>query len=160
MEPHEELLHDRDGNPHWILWSDAVGPGNVLIGTGQEITNRKLAEQALEERTARLDALVANIPTGIVAIDRQHCVTMCNPEFERLFQYRESEIVGQPLVPLIVPEALREESASAFRQILAGNSTYSECSKNSQRWLRIAGRVTRRATRGEWRCHRRLCNLS
>ena len=122
-EPHEQLIHDRAGNPHWILWSDAVGPCNVLIGTGQEITKRKLAERALEDRTAQLDALVENIPIGIVVVDREQRVLLCNPHFELLFQYSQQDIIGESITSLIVPEHLRADSKHNFEDVIRGVDT-------------------------------------
>ena len=121
-EPYEEMIRDSAGNPHWILWSDSNGPGNVLIGTGQEITTRRLAECELAERTARLDALIENVRMGILAVDASHRVIMCNPEFERLFQYSSAEIEGHAIVPLIVPEPLRDEALRTFGQVMAGRA--------------------------------------
>jgi len=123
-EPHEQLIHDQEGNPHWILWSDAVGPWKVLIGTGQEITNRKLAERALEDRTNQLDALVENIPLGIVVIDCEQRVVLCNPEFERIFQYSQEEIAGKPLRDVIVAEPLRAESKRSFDDTMHGKQNH------------------------------------
>jgi len=56
--PYEQKLYDRSGKLHWTLWQDTSGPDNTIIGIGYEITERKLAEEALKE--AKLAAEAAN----------------------------------------------------------------------------------------------------
>lgn len=119
-EAHEQLLRDLDGNEHWILWSDARGPGDVLIGTGQEITNRKLAEFALADRTRQMDALIANMPLAILLMDRHQKATSCNPEFERIFQYSNEEIAGRYFGGTIVPPEALDEAIDIQNKVLNG----------------------------------------
>src|ERR1700753_1895050 len=44
-----------------------------------------------------LRALIANSPIAIVALDAQHRFTMCNPAFEKLFQYTSKELSSADL---------------------------------------------------------------
>lgn len=46
-KPYMRPLQDRSGVTHWIEWVDAMGPGSVLIGVGQDVTERKQVEEAL-----------------------------------------------------------------------------------------------------------------
>lgn len=43
-EAYERSIRDRWGNIHWISWVDTAGPGDLLIGVGHDITERKQAE--------------------------------------------------------------------------------------------------------------------
>ena len=43
-EAYERPIQDRWGNIHWISWVDTAGPGDLLIGVGHDITERKQAE--------------------------------------------------------------------------------------------------------------------
>jgi DNA-binding NtrC family response regulator len=54
-------------------------------------------QRRLEERTTYLTALIENAPLAIVVMDPERRVRMCNRAFERLFQYRQAEIEGEPL---------------------------------------------------------------
>ncbi|MBZ5502907.1 MAG: PAS domain S-box protein [Acidobacteriia bacterium] len=74
-----------------------------------EIAERKQAERQLEERTRFLDSLIENTPAGIVAIDPDGIAQMCNPAFERLFGYRQQDIVGRSLRDLLTTPELRQE---------------------------------------------------
>src|SRR5689334_21160664 len=52
-ETWEEQLLDRDGKAHWFLWQDPKGPDDLFIGVGQEITERKQMEDALEQSSGQ-----------------------------------------------------------------------------------------------------------
>jgi two-component system, sensor histidine kinase and response regulator len=84
----------------------------------KEVGERRIAEKALEERTAFLDSLIKNTPVGIVAIDADESVQMCNPAFEKLFRYRQKDIIGRRLFDLIsAPDV--DPDVQASRQRLA-----------------------------------------
>jgi PAS domain S-box-containing protein len=61
--PYERSLTARNGGTRWIEWRDAKGPGQLLIGVGHDITERKQAEQErnrmLEEISRRAQRLAA-----------------------------------------------------------------------------------------------------
>jgi two-component system cell cycle sensor histidine kinase/response regulator CckA len=47
--PYERIVKSRDGVPHHILWQDAIGPENSVIGVGHDITERRLLEEQLRQ---------------------------------------------------------------------------------------------------------------
>jgi two-component system, cell cycle sensor histidine kinase and response regulator CckA len=71
--------------------------------------------------SAYLQALTENNPLGIVVLDLQHRVLMCNPAFETLFGYRQSEILGAELDSLLAPGELMKEAAALTRRSTTGN---------------------------------------
>jgi PAS domain S-box-containing protein len=71
--------------------------------------------------SAYLQALTENNPLGIVVLDLQHRVLMCNPAFETLFGYRQSEILGAELDSLLAPGELMKEAMALTRRSTAGN---------------------------------------
>jgi PAS domain S-box-containing protein len=71
--------------------------------------------------SAYLQALTENNPLGIVVLDLQHRVLMCNPAFEALFGYQQSEILGVELDSLLAPGDLMKEAAALTRRSTAGN---------------------------------------
>ncbi len=46
-------------------------------------------------------AMIDSIPLAIVVLDECQRVSMCNPAFEQLFGYREPDILGQAIDPLV-----------------------------------------------------------
>ncbi|MBI2115158.1 MAG: PAS domain S-box protein [candidate division NC10 bacterium] len=57
-------------------------------------------------------------PLAIVSLDPEGRLTMWNPAAERIFGWREAEVLGQPLP--FVPEARREEFTALRERVLRG----------------------------------------
>ena len=55
-EPYEEEIKDRNGEIKIIVWRDVVGPGNTLIGVGQDVTERRRVEERLREAKIAAEA--------------------------------------------------------------------------------------------------------
>ncbi len=94
-----------------------------LVGLmiGSAVSEKHRIAIDLQERTTFLNALIESNPLGIVALDREGRVQLCNDAFERLFQFRREELVGENLDSLIsaheLPEAHEITSeASSERQ--------------------------------------------
>jgi two-component system cell cycle sensor histidine kinase/response regulator CckA len=73
------------------------------------------------EHAAYLQALTENNPLGIVVLDLRHRVLMCNPAFETLFGYQQSEILGADLDSLLAPHGSMKEAEALTRRSNAGN---------------------------------------
>ena len=102
-----------------------VTTGGVrIVGLCRDITERKRAEKALEERTAYLNTLIEISPVGIVVLDKEERIQMCNPAFERLFLYSREEMQGFNLGELIIPRELVSEAESLTKQSLGGASVH------------------------------------
>jgi integral membrane sensor domain MASE1 len=86
---------------------------------GALTSERRAAELELEERTAYLNALVEDNPLATVALDATGLARMCNPAFERLFQYAPEEIIGRSVDDLIISPGLREEATLLTRALEA-----------------------------------------
>ena len=73
------------------------------------------------EHAAYLQALTENNPLGIVVLDVQHRVLMCNPAFETLFGYQQSEILGADIDRLLAPPDSMKEAVGLTRRSTGGN---------------------------------------
>jgi two-component system cell cycle sensor histidine kinase/response regulator CckA len=118
-----------DGHTVWIrdtirVVRDPDGRVEHLRGLMVDITERRQAELKLEERSTYLHALIENSPLAIVVLDSQHRVQMCNPAFERLFGYSESEVAGANLDEFIAPSERMEEAEDATRRVLSGETVH------------------------------------
>jgi PAS domain S-box-containing protein len=116
-----------DGRETWVSTTkmplrDAAGNIIGTFGISRDITERKRAEEALQERTTYLSALIENSPLAIVAHDPQGRIQMCNPAFERLFQYRQEEILGAQLDDLVVPAEVLSQAREYTRRVMAGEA--------------------------------------
>ncbi|MFZ0908532.1 MAG: PAS domain S-box protein [Candidatus Acidiferrales bacterium] len=83
---------------------------------------RASIDSAQDLQTAYLHSLTENNPIAIVVLDAEDRVQMCNPAFERLFQYTQRELKGQGLDHLVAPEALSNEASDLTRRVGAGST--------------------------------------
>jgi PAS domain S-box-containing protein len=77
-------------------------------------------ERRIEERTAYLNALIENDPLAIMVLDSAEKVQLCNPAFERLFQWNCQELVGKPVDGLLADGDLLSEARTICRGTLGG----------------------------------------
>ncbi|HEV2289900.1 MAG TPA: response regulator [Candidatus Acidoferrales bacterium] len=75
---------------------------------------RNELEERVNERTAFLNALVENTPLAVVVVNRDDEVQLCNPAFEKLFQYKHEEVFGRRLDMLVLNEEMRRKMDKAF----------------------------------------------
>src|SRR5882724_832908 len=74
----------------------------------RDITERKLAEQALRETAARLRTLTETAVDGVILIDARGVVLMFNSACEKLFGYSVEEVIGEN-VKMLMPQPYRHE---------------------------------------------------
>src|SRR5260221_359878 len=74
----------------------------------RDITERKLAEQALRETAARLRTLTETAVDGVILIDARGVVLMFNSACEKLFGYSADEVIGEN-VKMLMPQPYRRE---------------------------------------------------
>jgi two-component system cell cycle sensor histidine kinase/response regulator CckA len=72
------------------------------------------------EHAAYLHALTENNPLGIVVLDLEHRIQMCNPAFEALFGYQQAEILGMELDSLLAPGDSAAEAAELTQRSTEG----------------------------------------
>jgi len=125
----------KSGEKRWVELSAALTEYNgkpAILASAFDVTSAKRAEQELKEHVMYMDALVSNTPLGIVIKDENQFVRFCNPAFERMFLYQESEIQGKNLDDLIACHD-REAAASLSHAVQEGNvvhTTARRCRKD------------------------------
>ena len=82
------------------------------------IENARLFTAAQEQKQYFAE-LVSNSPVAIVTLDVQHNVVSCNPAFEKMYGYQETEVVGRKLDDFITTETTRSEAVGYTEQALA-----------------------------------------
>ena len=99
--PYERQICDARGNLRWILWQDTVGLNKTLIRVGQDITERKLAEEQIREQAALLDI------TGdaIIVRNLENHILFWNRGAEKLYGVKQDEAVGKAAHELFQQES-------------------------------------------------------
>src|ERR1043166_6777200 len=78
-----------------------------------QMEQRRQAELALRERQHRLDLLIQQTPVACVGWKPDHTIISWNPAAEKIFGYRQSEVVGRSAVQLFMAPQLQPQ-ADAF----------------------------------------------
>jgi PAS domain S-box-containing protein len=80
----------------------------VLWVTAFLVLRYRASSRSLEDREQRLRALVSTVVDGVMIIDANGTVQEYNPACEKLFGYREDEVVGRN-VKMLMPSPYQEE---------------------------------------------------
>ena len=84
------------------------GTPTYFIKVIEDISERKQAEEALQQSEARLHRFVADAPVGLVIMDAQKRILSANKAFCALTGYTESEIIGSTYALYTHPDDLPE----------------------------------------------------
>jgi len=113
-EPYEREVRTRDGDTRWLLWSQSKGPGELLIGVGYDITERKRLEDQF--RQAQKMEAVGRLAGG-VAHDFNNILTAILGTSALLL---DDMGPSSPLrADILEIQAASERAAALTRQLLA-----------------------------------------
>ena len=70
------------------------------------------------------EALVQNNPIAIVTLDKDHQIISINPAFTEMFGYRQDEIIGKEIDPLIANPDCMLEARNITHGVLNGKSMH------------------------------------
>ncbi len=106
---------------------DADGSVRGLVGTAQDVSEGRKAEEALRGSEARYKELVENANELIYRLDPAGHFTYVNAGATRLLGYPEAEMLGRPLVDFVHPDHRGRVSTGLVHQRAEGiPATYSE----------------------------------
>jgi len=116
----EYRLLAKSGRVVWLrdearVVSDPEGQFQFLQGLALDITEKKRAEDALRQTTQTLQTLIQASPLAIITLDLDFKVSLWNPGAERMFGWKESEVLGGYL-PAVVSENQRIEEEVRLKQ--------------------------------------------
>jgi PAS domain S-box-containing protein len=126
-EIEHRMLH-RDGSIRWIIVRghvvrDAAGRPIQMAGTDADITQRKLAEEALREKEALLQGILDHSPLGITVKDVQGRVMLVNRVVAERLRIAPEELVGKTAADLLTPDIasgiLRDEERILAEGVIA-----------------------------------------
>ena len=111
-EPHKQLrrsvqsIFTRSGESRMIQWSIDLlknddGSVSGILSIGIDVTEQRRAERAAQIEKERSRAILATAPDGIVTIDEGGSIKSFNPSAEKMFGYKQNEIVGENVSVLL-----------------------------------------------------------
>ena len=120
------IVRPSDGEIRWIravaeIERDIQGRALKLVGAHLDITDRKHAEQAMQESEGRLRAIADALPFLISYLDGNQIFRFINKPYEAWFDRPLSEIVGHNVRDVMGP-AMYEARRPFIERALAGES--------------------------------------
>lgn len=124
LSRHENFWRTKQGALRLISWSNTAlinesGSIEFIMGTGIDITDRKLAEMALKESEDRYRDLFENATDLIQSVDVEGHFIYVNRAWRETLGYREGDIHRLTLLDVIHPSS-REHCYNIFQQLIHG----------------------------------------
>ena len=121
-EHFENSIMTKAGEERFIAWHNSIlrnENGRIIatLSSGEDITERKRADEKLRESEERFRSVAQSAKEAIVSINAQGNIIFWNHGAEIIFGYPAREIVGKPLT-LIMPERFREDHTRAMNRLL------------------------------------------
>jgi PAS domain S-box-containing protein len=85
-----------------------------------DISSQKEAEIEIISQKNKSDQLFSNSPLAIVQLDNIGNILKVNSSFEKIFGFQKTEILGENLDALIVPEELRKDAQNFYTETMKG----------------------------------------
>jgi diguanylate cyclase (GGDEF)-like protein/PAS domain S-box-containing protein len=143
MTSNEISLRRKDGRPCWLIESVHLLDGDILEGTVIDITDRKLAENALRESEERYRLLVERMREGLAQANNDGVLEFANDRFCEMVGYTREELIGkQGDLLLAYPEdisLMREKIRLRMRHIADQYEVRIRRKDGTIIWLEIGG---------------------
>ena len=106
-----------DGTKEWFELSIQPVPEGLFV-LSMDITERKKTEEALvaSEETSRL--IMDSAQDAIICIDAHSMITVWNPQAEKIFGWKEQDVLGKNVVQTIIPVRYQEKHYKRLEKYL------------------------------------------
>lgn len=130
------------GEARWYHWTKRAifdGSGNLveIQGVGRDITERKRAEAALNERAAIFQRIFEETRLAMVLLDRTGRPVASNRAFREMLGYTEEDLRGKTFADYTHPDDV-EEGLAIWRELVEGKRDHDTRTK---RYVTRDGRI-------------------
>jgi PAS domain S-box-containing protein len=120
------LKHRDTGEYRWIedhvsLHPDDAGDAVMVLGVARDITERRRAEQVLQQSEERYRTLVETAPEVIYTLSMDGAFTSLNRVFERVTGWPRDQWIGRPFTDIIHPDDV-PLALEKFQQLRGGEA--------------------------------------
>jgi PAS domain S-box-containing protein len=99
-------------------WACEFENETCLIGMGIDITERKMAQEAIRDSEEKRRLIMNAALDAIICMDTKGMITFWNPQAEKIFGWKEEEVKGRLLAAIIIPNAFRYMHAKGLENYL------------------------------------------
>ncbi|MCD6192581.1 MAG: PAS domain S-box protein [Candidatus Aminicenantes bacterium] len=96
----------------------------AILGIIHDITDRKKLEAQLQEKALFLENLFENAPEAVALVDPSGVVLRINKEFQRVFGYSSSEIVGHKIDNFLAKGPTYQEAQTLTQETKRGEKVF------------------------------------
>jgi two-component system sensor histidine kinase/response regulator len=122
----ENRYRCQDGTYRWLLWTATPYAGQKLIyAAARDITDRKVAEQALRDSEALYHSVVEHLPVALFRKDRQGRFVFANRLFCESLGLPLEEIVGKTDLDFY-PEGLAHKYMQDDRDVMESGTVFED----------------------------------
>jgi len=124
-----------DGTNRYV-WADGYlnldknGELVSMVGTVQDITERKKAEAALLESQQKLAMHLQHTPLGVIDWNLNNEILEWNPSAETIFGYSRQEALGKSAFSLIVSDTVQPQLEPVWKELVSNEGGYKKINEN------------------------------
>ena len=113
-----------------IKWEN--GKAIRMIGVCKDITERKILEEDIRGKNNLFQQLFDESNESIALLDGSANIIQVNKSFEKLFLYKNNDIVGSKIDDLILPKKLNYEGKNYSDAVINGKDIKTECIRENK----------------------------
>lgn len=119
----EMINYKKNGDLFWNSLSLAPitsekGEYTYWVAIERDVTERKHSEERMRDSEEKRRLIMNAALDAIICIDLKGIITFWNPQAEKIFGWKDEEVLGKALSGIIIPEAFRQLHDAGIEQYL------------------------------------------